>query len=76
MIAPNETGGEDGLLALQSQVARKADELARTQIDGAHLHLHCWLLAEREIFRGALTDWIGGPATFPAPAAIGRSAVA
>jgi hypothetical protein len=39
----------DALLELQLSVARRADELARTQKPGTSMNLHCWLLAEAEI---------------------------
>ena len=37
------------LLDLQLQVARRADELARTHPGPGSLKLHCWLLAEEEL---------------------------
>jgi hypothetical protein len=54
----DESGGEDGLLTLQLRVARRADELTRTRVGTPGLNLHCWLLAEREILSGMLTDWM------------------
>lgn len=39
----------DQLLAWQLQVARRADELARTKAAGTAFALHCWLLAEIEV---------------------------
>ena len=38
------------LLDLQLRVARRADELARTRESPTLLNLHCWMLAETEIF--------------------------
>jgi len=39
----------DPLLDLELRVARRADELARIQVQNTALNLHCWLCAEQEI---------------------------
>jgi hypothetical protein len=62
VMGETETQREDSLLTLQLRVARRADELARARAEPAGLNLHCWLLAEREVLSGTLTDWIAEPA--------------
>lgn len=51
---PREIGhlSEDPLFSLQLRVARRADELRRNPQVSPSLNLHCWLLAESEIFAG------------------------
>lgn len=51
---PRETGHltDDLLFSLQLRVARRADELRRNPQVAPSLNLHCWLLAESEIFAG------------------------
>lgn len=41
----------DSLIALQLQVARRADQLATSLADRSTLNLSCWLQAEEEILR-------------------------
>jgi|HubBroStandDraft_1064217.scaffolds.fasta_scaffold1084790_1 hypothetical protein len=38
------------LFELQLRVARRADELAQAGSSKSSLNLHCWLLAEAEVF--------------------------
>ena len=60
-MAPRETQPDESLLTLQLRVARRADELARARVAPTGLNLHCWLLAEREVLNGKLTDWTEQP---------------
>lgn len=66
-MLPNETQTDygDGLLTLQLRVARRADELARARVEFGRLNLHCWLLAEREVLRETLNDWMAEPTAQP-----------
>jgi hypothetical protein len=43
----------DALSQLQLRVARRADELVRDSKVATPLNLHCWLVAESELFGGA-----------------------
>lgn len=44
------------MLDLELRVARRADELARTQQGRSGLNLHCWLVAEAEVFREQISS--------------------
>lgn len=44
-----EIRADDALFALELDIARKADELARSQGREGDLSLHCWLMAEAEV---------------------------
>lgn len=46
----------DDLFNLELAIARRADELARTHGGKGGLNLHCWCLAEREIFGKSMRD--------------------
>ncbi|HWA10299.1 MAG TPA: hypothetical protein VG838_12670 [Opitutaceae bacterium] len=48
-LPPSATEAEI-LFELELNVARKADEIARSRRFRTGLNLHCWLLAEREVF--------------------------
>lgn len=52
IVSSPATDEPEPLFSLQLQVARKADELARSE-QGNGMSLHCWLLAEAEILEGA-----------------------
>lgn len=64
----SKTETPDYLLALQLRVARRADELAQERQAPPGLNLHCWLLAEREVLSGTLTDWVAESLVVPTPA--------
>ena len=49
MTLDSSVGTIDPLLDLELRVARRADELARIQVENTALNLHCWLCAEQEI---------------------------
>ena len=50
MFTPSEAPA-DPLIALQLQVARRADQLATSLADRSVLNLSCWLQAEEEVLR-------------------------
>jgi hypothetical protein len=54
-----ETFAHDALFALQLEIARKADELARRCGREGGLNLQCWLLAEAEVLGGQPLDRLG-----------------
>jgi hypothetical protein len=51
-IARTPQGSSEVLTDLQMRIARRADQLATTQMAGSGSTLHCWLTAEREILGG------------------------
>ena len=51
-----EAAGPDSLLALQMQVARRADTLKQQSGPRAGLDLQCWSRAEAEVFGGDNVD--------------------
>jgi hypothetical protein len=59
----NPDAGNDPLLDLQLRVARRADAIATGQPKMPGLDLHCWLVAEREVFGGGRSE----PMTAPRP---------
>jgi hypothetical protein len=48
-LTPPSELPDDTLLELQLRVARRADEIARSQKSFSSESSHCWLLAETEV---------------------------
>lgn len=63
----------DPLLDLEMRVARRADELARSQAMPTGLNLHCWLVAEAEVLRQHAAK-LTAAALVATPAAPGQAA--
>lgn len=47
---PSASGLTDLLMELELRIARRADELTLAQGVANSLNLHCWLVAEYEVF--------------------------
>jgi hypothetical protein len=61
-FTPPDERPDDTLLDLQLRIARRADEIARSQKSPSSESSHCWLLAESEVLERESALLSRGPA--------------